>query len=157
YLELIRDDREHPLSDEQLQYLAVAERNANRLLRLVGDLLFTAQVESGRFPMEHHDVDLAEIVRAAVETARPAASAAGVGITEHGIEGLDAASTPIVVRGDAVRLGQSVDNLVSNAVKFTPRHGRVAVTLTATPTEATVTVRDTGVGIPADELELLFG
>jgi signal transduction histidine kinase len=152
YLELIRDDVEHPLSDEQLQYLGVAERNANRLLRLVGDLLFTAQVESGRFPMEMSKIDLAPIVRAAVETARPTASAAGVELIEQGTD--DVAS---VVRGDPVRLGQAIDNLISNAVKFTPRDGRVTVTLSVADGEAMVAVVDTGVGIPADELELLFG
>jgi signal transduction histidine kinase len=154
YLELIRDDTEHPLSDEQLQYLGVAERNANRLLRLVGDLLFTAQVESGRFPLEMSEVDLALIVRGAVETAQPTASTAGVDI---GAATVDAAAPPVLVRGDPLRIGQAIDNLVSNAVKFTPRGGRVSVTLSADAGEATVTVLDTGVGIPADELELLFG
>ena len=62
YLELMRDDEDAPLSEEQLQYLGVAERNAHRLLRLVGDLLFTAQVESGRFPLDIKDVELGAVV-----------------------------------------------------------------------------------------------
>ncbi len=107
--------------------------------------------------MEHLEVDLAPIVLASVETARPAASTGGVAITEVDDSAQDVALSAIVVRGDPVRLGQAIDNLVSNAVKFTPRDGSVSVTLSATDDEATVTVRDTGVGIPADELELLFG
>ncbi len=62
YLELMRDDEESPLSAEQLQYLGVAERNAHRLLRLVGDLLFTAQVESGHFPLDLRELDLNDVV-----------------------------------------------------------------------------------------------
>lgn len=151
YLELLHeDDPAHPLSDEQRQYLAVAERNAQRLLRLVGDLLFTAQVESGRFPLDRQDVDLAPIVAAAADTARPAAERAGVELDVEAAEG-------VLVNGDATRLGQAVDNLISNAIKFTPRGGSITVALTAEAGEATVEVRDTGLGIPADELELLFG
>jgi signal transduction histidine kinase len=151
YLELLREDEPgHPLSDDQRQYLAIAERNAQRLLRLVGDLLFTAQVESGRFPLDRQNIDLATIVAASADTARPAAERAGV---ELQIEPCPA----VQVYGDATRLSQAVDNLISNAIKFTPRGGSVTVALRADPGEARVEVRDTGLGIPPDELELLFG
>lgn len=149
YLELMRDDEESPLSEEQLQYLGVAERNAHRLLRLVGDLLFTAQVESGRFPLDIKDVELEAVVAASVESARPIAAAAGVTL---------AGETPgdrVQVRGDAVRLGQAVDNLISNAVKFTPSGGTVTVALSPGETEAVIAVTDTGIGIPAVELSQL--
>jgi signal transduction histidine kinase len=151
YLELLRDDDEHSLAPEQLAYLAVAERNANRLLRLVGDLLFTAQVESGRFPLDLQDVDLVPIVSAAVESVRPVADQAGVAMVA------EVGELPVLVRGDMTRLGQAVDNLISNAVKFTPRGGSVTVELDATGSEARIVVNDTGLGIPEDELELLFG
>jgi signal transduction histidine kinase len=150
YLELMRDDEEHPLSEEQEQYLAVAERNAYRLLRLVGDLLFTAQVESGKFPLDLKDVALEHIVTAAVESARPAATAAGITINENVTD-----STPVTY-GDPVRLGQVCDNLISNAIKFTPKGGIVTVSLSRNETDAIVTVRDTGMGIPASELDQLF-
>ncbi|HMH58524.1 MAG TPA: ATP-binding protein [Galbitalea sp.] len=150
YLELMRDDEEHPLSEEQEQYLAVAERNAHRLLRLVGDLLFTAQVESGKFPLDRGDVELERIVTAAVESARPAATAAGITINEEVMD-----STPVTY-GDPVRLGQVCDNLISNAIKFTPKGGTVTVTLSRNEKDAVVTVRDTGMGIPASELDQLF-
>jgi signal transduction histidine kinase len=150
YLELMRDDEDSPLSEEQLQYLGVAERNAHRLLRLVGDLLFTAQVASGKFPLDVGRVALCDVVTAAVQSARPVAASAGVEL----LMGLP--SSPIVVRGDAVRLGQACDNLISNAVKFTPRGGTVTVTLGSSAEDAIVSVRDTGMGIPASELDQLY-
>jgi PAS domain S-box-containing protein len=166
YLELVMDDEEQPLTAEQRQYLTTVERNAHRLLRLVGDLLFTAQVDAGRFTLQPGDVDLAGIVRAAEETARVTAAARGVAVTvEVPAEGL-------VVRGDALRLGQACDNLVSNAVKFTPSGGQVTLTLRtawrdadgtvvhdAAPGAAPVallSVSDTGVGIPTGEQGRLF-
>jgi signal transduction histidine kinase len=150
YLELMRDDEDNPLSDEHLQYLGVAERNAHRLLRLVGDLLFTAQVESGKFPLDARVVPLESIVSAAIESARPVADAAGILLVEKLPDG------PAVVHGDPVRLGQAVDNLISNAIKFTPRGGSVTLALEVTDDKAVITVRDTGMGIAASELDKLF-
>jgi PAS domain S-box-containing protein len=166
YLELVMDDEEQPLTAEQRQYLTTVERNAHRLLRLVGDLLFTAQVDAGRFTLQPEDVDLAGIVRAAEETARVTAAARGVAMT------VAVPAEGLVVRGDALRLGQACDNLVSNAVKFTPAGGQVALALRtawrdadgtvlddAAPGSARVallSVSDTGVGIPAGEQGRLF-
>ncbi len=164
YLELLLDDPE--LTDEQRQYLGTVERNAQRLLRLVGDLLFTAQVDAGRFTLQPEDVDLATVVRAAEETARVVAGATGVEVS------VDVPDGGLVVHGDAVRLGQACDNLVSNAVKFTPTGGRVTLALRAawrTPEGGVVeapqdgavpvarlAVSDTGIGIPAGEQSQLF-
>ncbi|HQA23266.1 MAG TPA: PAS domain-containing sensor histidine kinase [Rhodoglobus sp.] len=150
YLELLRDDEDQPLSAEQLQYLSVAERNAHRLLRLVGDLLFTAQVESGKFPLDARDIELEAIITASIETARPAADNAGIEVLNVLPDG------PVMVHGDSTRLGQAVDNLVSNALKFTPRGGKVIVELSTSGSNAVITVRDTGMGIPAEELDMLF-
>lgn len=149
YLELLRDDDEDPLSEEHLQYLAVAERNAHRLLRLVGDLLFTAQVESGRFPLDIKDVELDAVVSASVESARPVAANAGVTLVA------EVPDHPVEVRGDTLRLGQAVDNLVSNALKFTSSGGTVTVALRSEGGEAVIAVTDTGIGIPAVELSQL--
>ncbi|MEU2351136.1 ATP-binding protein [Modestobacter sp. NPDC049651] len=165
YLELVLDDDEQPLTDEQRQYLTTVERNAQRLLRLVGDLLFTAQVDAGKFTFQSADVDLAAVVRAAEETARVTAAARGVTVAVEVPDG------GLVVRGDALRLGQACDNLVSNAVKFTPDGGSVALRLRpgrrdesgavheddgpGTPV-ALLSVADTGIGIPAGEQGRLF-
>lgn len=150
YLELMRDDEDHPLSAEQVQYLGVAERNAHRLLRLVGDLLFTAQVESGKFPLDARELQLDPIVTGAVESARPIADAAGIALIS------ELPDEPAVVHGDPLRLGQAVDNLVSNAIKFTPRGGTVTIGLRVDDGHAVVTVQDTGMGIAASELDQLF-
>jgi len=165
YLELVMDDEEQPLTAEQRQYLGTVERNAHRLLRLVGDLLFTAQVDAGKFVLRPEDVDLATVVRAAEDTAR--VTAAGRGVTID----VELPADGLLVRGDPQRLGQACDNLVSNAVKFTPPGGSVTLRLhrgrrdadgtvadgagTGEPV-ALLQVRDTGVGIPAGEQGQLF-
>lgn len=152
YLELMKDDEGSPLSAEQKLYLGVAERNAHRLLGLVGDLLFTAQADSGGFPLSLGELTPGELVTSAVDSARPVAEAAGIQLSTEG------ASNCLVIVGDRGRLGQAIDNLVSNAIKFTPRGGSVSVGLVETggarPLE--ITVRDTGMGIAASEVDQLF-
>ncbi len=153
YLELIADDEENPLSEEQLKYLATVDRNANRLLRLVSDLLFTAQVESGRFHLQKEAVDLQALVAAGLETATPGATSRNVTLR------MSVPAEDVQVWGDPGRLGQAVDNLISNAVKFTPAGGRVVVTLGTTDEpepRALIGVTDTGMGIPPDEVDRLF-
>ncbi|MBX3092433.1 MAG: PAS domain-containing sensor histidine kinase [Cryobacterium sp.] len=149
YLELLRDEAETTLTASQLHYLSVAERNANRLLRLVGDLLFTAQVDSGMFHVDQTEQHLDAIVRSAVESARPVASAAGIALTAEIADGA-------LIRGDAVRIGQACDNLISNAIKFTPKGGAVTVWLEVDGDDAVVSVSDTGMGIASAELDKLF-
>jgi signal transduction histidine kinase len=151
YLELMRDDDENPLSEEQVQYLGVAERNAHRLLRLVGDLLFTAQVGSSTFALATTELDVASIVTASVESAQPVAAAAGISLT------VKVPTSAVSVMGDAQRLGQACDNLISNGIKFTPRGGSVVVSLEVVNGRAVISVHDTGMGIPEDELDKLFG
>ncbi len=149
YLELLRDEVGTELSTNQLHYLSVAERNAHRLLRLVGDLLFTAQVDSGMFHVDQSEQSLDAIVSSSVESARPAASSAGITLASEIADG-------VVIRGDAVRIGQACDNLISNALKFTPSGGVVTVSVESISDHAVVSVRDTGMGIAAAELDKLF-
>jgi signal transduction histidine kinase len=148
YLELVLDDHDE-LSEEARRFLEVVERNAKRLLRLVGDMLFVAQVEAGRLSLESHAVDLDKVAADAVEAARPAAERAGVKLSleaEH--------VRPIL--GDRDRFGQMLDNLISNALKFTPDEGTVDVRLTDAGDRAIVEVADTGMGIPDSEQQRLF-
>lgn len=149
YLDLMRYDDEHPLSAEHLAYIDVAERNAHRLLRLVGDLLFTAQVGASSFSLERTRTDVAAVVAASLDSARPAAVAASVELVGE-------LPAQLVIDADPVRIGQAVDNLISNALKFTPAGGRVTVSLEAVGGRAVISVSDTGIGIPEAELAQLF-
>jgi PAS domain S-box-containing protein len=148
YLELVLEDDE-ALTDHHRRFLGVVDRNARRLLRLVGDLLFVAHVEAGRLALEVSEVDLSTLTIEAVEAARPRAEAKAL-VLETATQGVP----PIA--GDHDRLAQVLDNLISNAVKFTPEGGTVSVRLAVDNGEAALEVRDTGVGIPAAEQDRLF-
>jgi PAS domain S-box-containing protein len=149
YLELVLEEPD-ALDPTTGRFLQVVERNARRLHRLVGDLLFVAQVEAGRLSLDRAPVSLRQIVDESIEAARPRAEENGVvlaGRTAH-VGDCDA---------DPDRLAQMLDNLVSNAIKFTPAGGRVDIELMAAePDRAIVEVRDTGVGIPAAEQGRMF-
>ncbi len=136
--------------DEQKRnYLGIVDRNAERLLGLVSDLLFSARLQGGELELERSDVDLRRLVLQAVESARPRAEAAGVK--------LEATADEVpVISGEAARLGQLLDNLVSNAIKFTPPGGRVGVALSAQSGLVHFEVSDTGIGISEQERERLF-
>ncbi|MGH3035510.1 MAG: PAS domain S-box protein, partial [Gaiellaceae bacterium] len=149
YVELLRDGEAGELNEEQLQFLAVVERNSHRLLHLVGDLLFLAQVEAGKLALDLGAVDLGAVASDSVETARPAADEKGVILT------LATGPAPLLA-GDRARLAQLLDNLVSNALKFTPAGGRVDVRVRAVSGDAVVEVRDSGIGIPSGEHQHLF-
>jgi signal transduction histidine kinase len=153
YLELLRGDAEadgdDPAARQRAQFLAVVDRNARRLLRLVGDLLFVAQVEAGKLSLDEGDVDLEAVAHESVEAAAPRARDGGVELT------LEAEPVP-PVRGDRDRLAQALDNLVSNAIKFTHEGGRVTVRLMREGERVVLEVEDTGIGISQPDLQRLF-
>lgn len=150
FLDLLQNDPEQPLSEDQQEFVDVIERNANRLLALVGDLLFTAQVETGSFPLALREFDLNESVAAAVRSAQPNAHRGEVQLVEK------LGDEPLIVTADPVRIGQAIDNLLSNAIKFTPNGGQVTVGAKPLDDAVEIWVRDTGLGIPKDEQDKLF-
>ncbi len=147
YLELVLD--EDNLSEEQRGFLNVADRNADRLLRLVNDLLFVARFEAGELELHPTELDLAAVVRQSVEESGPRAAAGGVELTCE-------ASAASPVQADKGRMFQLVDNLVSNAIKFTPEGGDVRVSVTPVNGVVRLEVADTGVGIAPEEQDRLF-
>jgi signal transduction histidine kinase len=149
YLELILDNEVGEVNEEQREFLKIIERNSERLLSLIGDLLFSAQVEAGRVELDLEDTELGVLVDDSVESARPRAAANGVELTRSTTDAL-------ALRGDTKRLSQLLDNLVSNAVKFTPSGGTVAVSLTRVNGCAVVEVSDTGPGISPEDQAHLF-
>ena len=148
YLELIRDNESANRSPEDDAYLAIVQRNAERLLRLVSDLLLVAEVEDRVLALHVEDVALGEIAAECVEAAKPAAAAQRIELTLHN-------ESPGEISGDPIRLAQMMDNLVSNAIKFTPDGGRVTVTTSAVDGHIVLEVADSGPGIaPADQAQL---
>jgi signal transduction histidine kinase len=147
YVELLLDDGD--TSADQRRFLEIVERNSSRLLELVGDLLFLAQIEAGKLAIEIGTVDLNRIVEECVETSSPAADAREIELIAR-LERLPR------IQGDRARLAQVLDNLVSNAIKFTPRGGRVEVRLSEENGSAVVEVEDSGLGIPEAEQAQLF-
>jgi len=131
--------------------LEVIERNARAQTQIIEDLLEMSSIISGKVRLEVHRVDLPGIVRAAIETARPAAEAKNIKLV-CAISSL----TGACVRGDGNRLQQVLWNLLSNAVKFTPRGGRIEVTVGRAGASMEVAVRDDGEGITADFLPYVF-
>ncbi|WP_447912186.1 sensor histidine kinase [Microbacterium phyllosphaerae] len=150
FLDLLQNDPAQPLTTDQQEFVGIIERNAQRLLNLVGDLLFTAQVESGRFPLERREADVVELVRNAVESAGPHAQREGIEIVA------EVPTAPVRLSIDSGRIGQALDNLLSNAIKFTGSGGRVTASVRMLDGAVELAVRDTGVGIPEDEQGMLF-
>ena len=147
YLELFRDSSN--LTAKQRGFLKVVDRNSQRLLELVGDLLFLARIDAGAFEIELDEVDLAPVVEESIEACRPIAES-------REIELVAVIGDPPPVLGDRARLAQVLDNLVSNALKFTETGGRVDVTLSSVEGHVLLEVKDTGLGISPEEQPLLF-
>jgi signal transduction histidine kinase len=148
YLELLIDEAGE-LTPEQLRFLKVVDRNSQRLLELVGDLLFLAQLDAGKFALEREEVDLAAVVHESLEACRPIAEAKEIAL----LEVVDKVPTLV---GDRTRLAQVLDNLVSNALKFTPSRGRVSVSLREVGDGVRLEVADTGIGVARGEQSRLF-
>ncbi len=134
----------------QVRALEIVERNATSLTQMVEDVLDVSRVMSGKIRLNLDTVDLSRIVEDSIATVRPAADAKGVGIRTV----LTPEAGPI--SGDADRLQQVVWNLLSNAVRFTPRDGHVEVRLERKGGEALITVSDTGAGIEPGFLPHVF-
>jgi signal transduction histidine kinase len=147
YLELISEDTN--LTEEQQRFLETIDRNTQRLQRVVGDLLFVAQVEAGKLSLESNDIDLNAIIEEGVLTSRPSAATKSIELI------LDLEELP-TIQGDRARLAQVLDNFISNAIKFTATGGRVTIATRAMPGEVEILIADNGMGIPADEVHLLF-
>lgn len=147
YVDLLRErDDLHP---EQAGQLDVVARNTDRLRRLVADLLHTAQVDDGPLHVVRTPTDLSGVVRDSVEAASPAAKAKSIELRTNIPDTLE-------VCVDAQRIAQVVDNLVSNAIKYTPDGGTVEVVLGPDADRFELCVADTGIGIEAVDRERLF-
>ena len=137
------------LTDEQHKHLDVIDRNAGRLLRLVDDLLLMAEIQSGGLPLQLGEVILSDLIARSSESVKMFAASKEIDLeieTEPGV----------TAEADPRRLGQVLDNLMTNAIKYTPNGGDVAITMSHTDETATIAITDNGIGIPKDEQSQMF-
>ena len=130
--------------------LYTIERNARAQMRLIEDVLDVSRAVTGKLKIEPIDIDLVDVLRASIDVVTPMAEARGVGLDTQ-FEG-----EPCPFCGDPDRLQQAFWNVLSNAVKFTGKGGRVTVRLTRTESGVAIVVADTGRGIRPDFLPFVF-
>jgi len=133
-----------------LRVLPIMERQVGHLIRLVDDLLEVSRITRGVIDVQREPLDLAFVVRSAIDTSRPALEAAGHQLT------VDIPVEPITLTGDAVRLTQVFANLLTNAAKYTNNDGHVWLTVARQGERAIVSVRDDGIGIAPEKLASVF-
>ena len=134
--------------------LSTIERNARAQAQLIEDLLDMSRITSGKVLLDMQTLDPASFIDAAIETVRPAADAKAIRIERRYVAG--GAHGPITVAGDPGRLQQVIWNLLTNAIKFTPRDGNVAIEVAQHGGQVAITVRDNGVGVRPEFITHVF-
>jgi PAS domain S-box-containing protein len=142
--------KELPTPEELEQGIEVIERNVRLQSQLIEDLLDISRIESGKVSLDVQRLNLAGIVTAAIETVRPSAESRQIKLTStfSTVDG--------VIMGDKNRLQQIVWNLLTNAIKFTPRAGRIHVVIERVNSHVEISVTDSGQGIAPEFLQHVF-
>jgi signal transduction histidine kinase len=143
-------DRMGVRDEETRKVREAIRRQMGHLSRLVDDLLDLSRVARRKFPLKRERIDLRDVVEMAVETERHHVEAEAQALA------VAVGDRPLVVEADGERLRQVVANLLSNASKYTARHGRIEVTLTAARGEGVIRVADDGIGIPPEKIGSIF-
>ena len=145
---VVRPDRPMPPEAVVRKAFELAYRQVDRMDRLVSDFLDTARIEAGQLRLEKAPCDLRDLARSACALFESASA-------RHRVE-LEAPETPVVAECDAQRVEQVLDNLVSNAIKYSPEGGAVRVRVRLDGDRAVIAVSDPGVGLAAEDLERIF-
>ena len=150
YTDLLEMGARGPVPADQMEYLRRIKHNQQHLLRMINDLLGYAKIESGQATYDMRQVRVGEIVTAVEAMIQPQLEAKHLTYRRD----LDDAGATIFADPDKTR--QIVLNLMSNAVKFTPAQGMVSIAAKRENSTVSITVQDTGVGIAADKLDVVF-
>ncbi len=148
YIELLERGELGELASEQRDALAVLNRRNNYLIKLVDDLV--AILEAEALDLRQETINLNELVQRLVADFSPAATQAQVSLL------VDLEPGPIYVRGTAAHLMRVFDNLVHNALKFTPAQGNIHISLKKNKEQVLFQIQDNGIGIPAEKLDRIF-
>jgi len=148
--DLLRDGVPGPLTEKQERLMDIVAQSSERLLRLVNQILDMSRLRAGLVELDRKPLDFVWLLDQVVEELHPRAEEAGVTLERERL------GSNFAYHGDEERLHQLVVNLGANAIRFTPRGGRVVVRLIDADAELELQVEDTGVGIPADALPHIF-
>jgi signal transduction histidine kinase len=128
----------------------VIARQLRLLVRLVDDLLDVSRITRGKIDLKIESIDVARVIAAAVETSRPFVDA-----QQHSLV-VSLPSEPLRLKGDFARVGQILANILNNAAKYTDKGGRIVVTALREADEIVFRIRDSGMGIPQEQLNTIF-
>jgi signal transduction histidine kinase len=149
--EMLADGMLGEMTSDQRHLVDVIARNGDRLLALADDLLMLASADNGTWQQQQQPVDLRAVARESIGAVSTTLTSRRLSVRAELPE------EPVTVHGDPVHLERAVTNLLTNAVKFTPDDGEIVVGVAAQNGHAHVAVRDTGIGIAADDIEAVFG
>ena len=150
FLSVLLDEEAGAISDQQRKFLGIAKQSATRLNLIISDLLDVSRIESGRLNLEMGECSLHEILMACFEGLKAGAANKAIQLRLHSLPTLP------TIWGDPSRLQQVVDNIVSNAIKFTERGGEIDIIGEEKGDFIQVSVRDTGPGLSIPEQEKVF-
>jgi signal transduction histidine kinase len=149
FVKVLLEEDVGALNVQQKKFLTVVENAVERLSLLISDLLDISRIESGQFKVNIVPTSLDEIITHSVENIKNLVESKNIQLT------IKLSKTPPVL-ADRIRIGQVMDNLLSNAVKFTDYNGKITITTEDRGDWVLVSVKDTGVGIPAKDLDKVF-
>ena len=143
--------RAKAIASPDLQWVAeLLERQVGQMTRLMDDLMEVARVSRGEFELRQEHIELRAILLGVIEAAQPLID------SEQQLLTVNLPAEPVYLEADPVRLSQVFSNLLSNAAKYTDRGGRICLECRLNDTSVDISVKDSGIGIPADMLEVIF-
>lgn len=138
------------INEDVTELLGIAQNNTDRLIKLINDMLDVSKIESGKIQMNREPIFITDCVRRSVEGIRSVAQENGVKLI------VDLPPSVSTVHADRDRIVQVITNLLSNAIKYTPPDGSVTVSVAEEPDYIQLSVKDTGIGIPENQLDKIF-
>ncbi|MBX3180527.1 MAG: response regulator [Candidatus Hydrogenedentes bacterium] len=150
YTDMILNGKVGPINDVQTEYLGISLRNIEKLVTLIENLLDFSRLHRGAEELVFDTFDMVDCARTSMQIIKPVSDSRDIRLD------LVAEEQPVLVEGDKGKLGQVFNNLLSNAVKFNDAGGTVTVSIRIDGSQVTVSVSDTGIGIPGEALDKIF-
>lgn len=147
---ILLEEHNGVLSPDQRNFLTKGLESNERMIHLVDDMLTVTRIESGKLEYEMHPIDLVAIAKDIIGDFGDTAERKHIALT------FECPDEHITVDADAEKIRFVFDNLISNAIKYTPEHGAVLVRMAAQDTHVVLTIRDSGIGIPKDQHASVF-